>query len=131
MRVDRVLVGVYATTGLLAGVAGSLNAFSLAAATPNPGFTPLVFAATAALLGGVAFAGGRGSAVGIALGALALSFLQAMFGILASPEWVSSSVTGALLVVAAVSVAPRLAEHVANLRARMRSRPIQDAAPRT
>lgn len=111
VRVDATLIGVFAVSGALAGIAGALNSYSLASALPDPGFSPLVFAATAALIGGVAFTGGRGSALGIALGALALSLLQGMFGILASSEWVSSVVTGALLVVAAVAAAPRLREH--------------------
>jgi ribose transport system permease protein len=123
VRVGVVTAGVFAASGALAGVAGALNSYSLASAIPDPGFAPLVFAATAALIGGVAFSGGRGSALGIALGALSLALLQAMFGILASPEWVSQAVTGALLVVAAVAAAPRIADHVASLRARWAREP--------
>ena len=118
VRVDPMLIGVFAVSGMLAGIAGALNSYSLASAIPDPGFSPLVFAATAALIGGVAFAGGRGSALGIALGALALSLLQAMFGVLASPEWVSSVVTGLLLAIAAAVAAPRIGEHLATARAR-------------
>lgn len=113
--VHRVVVGVFVLSGLLSGLAGALNAFSLASALANPGFGPLVFGATAALIGGVALSGGRGSAVGIALGALTLSLLQAMFGILASPSWVTSVVTGGLLVLVAMAAAPRRADVVAQL----------------
>jgi ribose transport system permease protein len=127
--VNATLIGVFAVSGALAGIAGALNSYSLASALPEPGFSPLVFAATAALIGGVAFAGGRGSAAGIALGALALSLLQAMFGILASPEWVSSCVTGALLVLAAVTAAPRLRSHLRGLRAAWSSRQSSKAEP--
>jgi ribose/xylose/arabinose/galactoside ABC-type transport system permease subunit len=121
VRVDRVLIGVFAVSGALSGIAGALNSYSLASAIPDPGFAPLVFGATAALIGGVAFSGGRGSALGIALGALSLALLQAMFGLLASPEWVSAAVTGGLLVIAAVAAAPRIADHAASLRARFRA----------
>lgn len=123
VRVGAVTAGVFAVSGALAGIAGALNSYSLASAIPDPGFAPLVFAATAALIGGVAFSGGRGSALGIALGTLSLALLQAMFGILASPEWVSQAVTGGLLVVAAVAAAPRIADHVASLRARFARQP--------
>lgn len=122
VSVGTTLIGVYATAGALAGIAGALNAYSLGSVQPNPGFSPLVFGATAALLGGVAFAGGKGTALGIALGALALSLLQATFGILASPEWVSSVVTGALLAIAAIVAAPRLRDHYRAIRARMATR---------
>lgn len=116
--VTRVIVGVFVLSGVLSGLAGALNAFSLASALANPGFAPLVFGATAALIGGVGLAGGRGTAAGIALGAITLSLLQAMFGILASPSWVTSVVTGGLLVMAATIAAPRRAAVVARLRAR-------------
>jgi ribose/xylose/arabinose/galactoside ABC-type transport system permease subunit len=122
VRVDATLIGVFVASGMLAGIAGALNSFSLASALPNPGFAPLVFGATAALIGGVAFEGGRGTAFGIALGAIALSLLQAMFGLLASPEWVSSVVTGALLALAAATAAPRLREHWKMARARIQTR---------
>ena len=41
--------------------------------------------------------------------------------ILASPEWVSSAVTGALLVIAAIAAAPGVGEHFATARARWRT----------
>ncbi|MDD1475378.1 MULTISPECIES: hypothetical protein [Micrococcaceae] len=101
VHVERVTTGVFVISGVLAGLAGALNAFTLSSALVNPGFAPLVFAGTAALIGGVGLAGGRGTAWGIALGALSLSLLQAMFGMLASPSWVSSIITGVLLAAAA------------------------------
>ncbi|GAB3774150.1 ribose/xylose/arabinose/galactoside ABC-type transport system permease subunit [Nocardioides ginsengisegetis] len=125
--VTRVIVGVFVLSGLLSGLAGALNAFSLAAALANPGFAPLVFGATSALIGGVGLAGGRGTVTGIALGAVALSLLQAMFGILASPSWVTSVVTGGLLVLVATAAAPRLAAIVARLAARHRRRYVESA----
>lgn len=120
VRVDPILIGIFVASGMLAAAAGALNSYSLGAASPNPGFSPLIFAATAALLGGVGIAGGRGTAVGIAVGTLTLSLLQAMFGILASPEWVSQLVTGALLCVAAATAAPGLGGYLTLLRSRWR-----------
>jgi ribose/xylose/arabinose/galactoside ABC-type transport system permease subunit len=116
VRVDLVVVLVFATSGVLAGLAGALNSFSLASALPNPGFPPLVFAATAGLIGGIAIAGGQGTAAGIAAGTLALSLLQTTFGILASPGWVSDTVTGILLVVAVLLAAPELVDRVRSAR---------------
>ncbi len=112
VRVDLVLVGVFTASGLLAGLAGALNSYSIASALPNPGFAPLVFAATAALIGGVALAGGQGTAAGVAAGALALSLLQTTFGILASPGWITDTVTGVLLVLAVLLAAPQLRDRM-------------------
>ncbi len=108
VRTGRVVVGTFVVAGALAALGGALQALSLATADPDPGLDPLIFAATAALLGGVSLAGGQGSALGIAAGALALALLQTMFGLLASPGWVTSLVTGGLLAVAAGLTAPRL-----------------------
>jgi ribose/xylose/arabinose/galactoside ABC-type transport system permease subunit len=47
--------------------------------------------------------------VGIAIGALTLSLLQELFSILAAPTYVSSLITGALLVLATIVAAPDIA----------------------
>ena len=58
----------------------------------------LTFSATAALIGGVSLSGGKGGAIGIAAGVLSLSVLQEILAILRSPDYVSSLITGGLLV---------------------------------
>jgi ribose/xylose/arabinose/galactoside ABC-type transport system permease subunit len=47
--------------------------------------------------------------IGIAVGALTLSLLQELFSILAVPTYVSSLITGVLLVLATIVAAPDLA----------------------
>jgi ribose transport system permease protein len=109
VRVGRVLVSAFVISGAASAVSGALLAFSLASASPAIGsLDRLVFAATAALIGGVAVTGGQGGAVGIAAGVLSLSILQEEFAILASPTYVSSLVTGALLLTATILAAPEL-----------------------
>ena len=54
-------------------------------------------------------AGGVGSALGIAAGALTLSLLQELFSLLAAPTYLSSLITGILLVFATFIAAPDLA----------------------
>ena len=108
VRVDAYVVGVFVVSGMIAGLGGALHGYSVATAAPDPGLAPLIFAITAALLGGIALAGGRGTAAGIAAGVLTLSLLQEFFAIQATPEYVSSIVTGGLLVVVAVIAAPDL-----------------------
>jgi ribose/xylose/arabinose/galactoside ABC-type transport system permease subunit len=108
VRVDLYVVGVFVASGMIAGLAGALHGYSVATAAPDPGLAPLVFAITATLLGGISLAGGRGSIAGIAAGVLTLSLLQEFFAIQATPEYVSSIVTGGLLVLVAVIAAPDL-----------------------
>ena len=79
------------------------------------------------LLGGVSLVGGVGTGLGIAAGALALSLLQELFSLLATPDYVSDIVSGALLVLATVIAAPELGARWKSLRA-PRARPV-DAAP--
>jgi len=109
--VDRLLVAVFALSALGAALPGALLSYSLATASPtNIGFDVLTFSATAALIGGVSLSGGKGSPVGIAAGVLSLSVLEEILAILGSPDYVSSLITGGLLVVVTIVWAPELSQ---------------------
>ena len=109
--VDRLLVGVFVVSALGAALPGALLSYSLATASPtNIGFDVLTFSATAALIGGVSLSGGKGGPIGIAAGVLSLSVLQEILAILRSPDYVSSLITGGLLVVVTIVWAPDLSE---------------------
>ena len=105
--VGRILVGVFVAAALMTSLSGSLLGYSLATASPTIALDQLTFAATAALLGGVSLAGGRGSPAGIAAGVLALSILQELLGIVAAATYVQSLVTGGLLIAVARSTGLR------------------------
>ena len=107
--VDRTLVIVFVTSAVCSALGGVLLSYSFATALSDPGLTPLKFAVTAAIVGGISLAGGSGSVAGVAVGALTLSLLQELFSILAVPTYVSSLITGALLVLATIVAAPDLA----------------------
>jgi len=109
--VDRLLVAVFALSALGAALPGALLSYSLATASPtNIGVDVLTFSATAALIGGVSLSGGKGSPVGIAAGVLSLSVLEEILAILGSPDYVSSLITGGLLVVVTIVWAPELSQ---------------------
>jgi ribose transport system permease protein len=108
VEVDRVLIGVFITSAVCSALGGILLAYSFATALSNPGLFPLQFAVTAAILGGVSLVGGVGGVVGIAAGALTLSLLQELFSLLAAPTYLSSLITGVLLVLATFVAAPDL-----------------------
>jgi ribose/xylose/arabinose/galactoside ABC-type transport system permease subunit len=109
--VDRLLVGVFVISALGAALPGALLSYSLATASPtNIGFDVLTFSATAALLGGVSLSGGKGSPVGIAAGVLSLSVLQEILSIVRSPDYVSSLITGGLLLAVTIVWAPDISQ---------------------
>jgi ribose/xylose/arabinose/galactoside ABC-type transport system permease subunit len=116
VAVDRVLIGVFITSAVCSALGGVLLAYSFATALSNPGMTPLQFAVTGAILGGVSLVGGIGGVVGIAVGALTLSLLQELFSLLAAPTYLSSLITGTLLVLATFVAAPDLSARWKSLR---------------
>lgn len=118
VRVDRLLIFVFIMSAVGAALPGALLSYSLATASPtNIGFDVLTFSATAALLGGVSLSGGRGSPVGIAAGVLSLSVLQEILSIVRSPDYVSSLITGGLLVAVTILWAPDISHWFKTTRA--------------
>jgi ribose/xylose/arabinose/galactoside ABC-type transport system permease subunit len=106
--VDRLLIGVFVFSAVTAALPGALLTYSLASAAPNIGLDQLAFSATAALIGGIGLAGGRGSPVGILAGVLSLSILQELLVITAQPEYIRTLITGLLLLTVTVVWAPDL-----------------------
>jgi ribose transport system permease protein len=128
VRTDRILVGTFIATAVISALAGALLSYSIATAKPDPGGAPLVFAVTAALLGGVTLAGGKGTAAGILAGALSLSLLQEIFVIVATPDYVSDLVLGGLLIIVVAFDAPRLKSRMIAMRSRAASRRMAQVA---
>ena len=120
VRVNRLLVGTFVTSGVLAGLGGSLLSLSLGSANPDPGVQPLILAAAAALLGGVSLAGGRGSALGLLGGILAVALLAEIATLAALPAYVTQLFYAGLLGIIVVVDAPDLHKGLVRLRARLR-----------
>lgn len=120
VRVKRILIGTFIVSAMLAGLGGALLAYSIGAARPDVGMQPLIFGVTATLVGGVTLTGGRGTALGICAGAIALSLLNEIFSILAVSTMVSSLVFGGLMLLVVVADAPDLKERVSAARTRRR-----------
>lgn len=129
VRVDRLVVGTFVTSGVLSALGGALLSFSLGSANPDPGVQPLILAAAAALLGGVSLAGGRGTPIGLLGGMLAVALLAEVVTVAALPAYVTQLFYAALLVVIVVIDAPDLRNGL--VRARTRLRPAPSTAPST
>jgi len=87
-------------TGALCGVSGMLTLAFFSTADPNLGTGYELLAITAAIIGGTALTGGRGTVIGAALGALLIAVISSgivQFGITAN--W-SVFVTGVLIITA-------------------------------
>jgi ribose/xylose/arabinose/galactoside ABC-type transport system permease subunit len=108
VRVDRIVIGTFMASAAISAFSGAMLAYSLAYATPNRTVAPLVFATTAALLGGVSLSGGRGNPLGIGCGVLCLATLQEALAVTGSASYVTYLVTGGLLLVVTVVDAPHL-----------------------
>lgn len=126
VRVDRLVVGTFVTSGVLSALGGALLSFSLGSANPDPGVQPLILAAAAALLGGVSLAGGRGTPIGLLGGMLAVALLAEVVTVAALPAYVTQLFYAALLVVIVVIDAPDLRNGL--VRARTRLRPLPPTA---
>ncbi|WP_056590520.1 hypothetical protein [Mesorhizobium sp. Root102] len=116
VQVDRIIIGVFIASACLSALGGGLFALSTAAAKPDLGLAPFIFAVTAALLGGVSLAGGRGGGMGILMGVVSLSLLETLFSLLGTPVYMVNLIRGALLMIVVVIEAPDLRRSLVTLR---------------
>ena len=127
--VDRRVVGLFAASGAIAALGGALLSFSYSSANPNPGIQPLVLAAVAALIGGISLSGGRGSAVGLFVGALSVALLSQIVIFAALPGYVTQLIFATFLALVVLADAPGLRARFEALASRLRAR--RDASIRT
>ena len=116
VRVDRILIGVFAVSGVLTALAGSLLSYSLAAASPVALADTLIPAAAAAIIGGVSLAGGKGTPAGIAGGVLVLAVLRSGLTAIGVPPFMHDVVTGGVLLAVALLDAGDLERRLFGLR---------------
>jgi len=98
--VQRVLVSVYAVSGLLAGLGGILLASRLGNGVPTSGTGYELQAIAACIIGGASLFGARGTAIGALIGAVIVGLLNnggTLLGI--DPFWLQIAI-GALILVA-------------------------------
>ena len=99
VNVARIKIGTYAVSGLLAGIAGVLMAGRLGTVQPNMASGIEVQALAAAIIGGAALTGGRGSLLGAALGAITLVVIQNAINLLGIPPVFETFVIGMVILV--------------------------------
>jgi ribose/xylose/arabinose/galactoside ABC-type transport system permease subunit len=109
VRVDALIVGIFAFCGALAGV---LLSYSLASASPAGLSDVIAPAAAGAILGGVSLGGGSGRPLGILTGALTLAVLRSGLNAVGAPPYVNDIAMGAVLLAVALLDAPYLARRM-------------------
>lgn len=103
IRVNRVKIAVYVISGACAALAGLLLTSELGAAYPDTATTYELNAIAAAVLGGTALAGGRGTIVGTVMGAFVIGFLSDGLVLIGVSTFWQSVVKGAVIVFAVIT----------------------------
>lgn len=101
--VGRIVVGLYAVNGLLIGLVAVLVAGRLGSITPTIGVGFELDVLTAAILGGVAFTGGAGRPLGIAIGVATIGILNAGLIFVGLQSWWQQISIGAMLLLALIA----------------------------
>ena len=100
INIQRYKLGIYALSGLIAGVASIILTARSNAGQPNAGVNFELDAITAAALGGTAMSGGKGSVLGTILGVLIIGVLNNGMILLGVSQFYQFIARGALLIIA-------------------------------
>jgi erythritol transport system permease protein len=103
IRVNRVKIAVYIISGACAALAGLLLTSELGAAYPDTATTYELNAIAAAVLGGTALSGGRGTIIGTVMGAFVIGFLSDGLVLVGVSTFWQSVVKGAVIVFAVIT----------------------------
>jgi ribose/xylose/arabinose/galactoside ABC-type transport system permease subunit len=112
VKVDPLIVGIFAVSGLCAALSGALLSYSLASASPAGLSDVIAPAAAGAILGGVSLGGGSGRPLGIAAGALTLAVLRSGLNAVGAPPFVNDITMGTVLLAVAILDGPYLARRL-------------------
>jgi fructose transport system permease protein len=96
----RLLLIVYATAGVIYGIASLLSIARTTVGDPNAGQTENLDSITAVVLGGTSLFGGRGSVVGTLIGALIVGVIRSGLQIIGVASIYQTLITGILVIVA-------------------------------
>ncbi len=100
VHVRRLLVGVYATAGLIYGIAAFLLVARTQVGDPAAGQTDNLDSITAVVLGGTSLFGGRGSVIGTLIGAVIVSIIRNGLTLLGVDSIYQVLITGILVILA-------------------------------
>ena len=99
ISLTRPIVIAFLISGFCAGLAGAIVGLRGGSAQPLGLQTLLLTGTTAAFAGGVSILGGKGSAIGAALGTFLIQFLESGLNFRATPAFIAGIILGALLMI--------------------------------
>jgi ribose transport system ATP-binding protein len=105
---DRVRAGAYVFCALCASAAGLLIAARIGSGDPQAGASFTLASVTAVVVGGVSVFGGRGTAVGVLLGAIAVGVMQNALNLMQVSAYYQYIWTGGLTLIAVVGYSLRV-----------------------
>jgi ribose/xylose/arabinose/galactoside ABC-type transport system permease subunit/ABC-type multidrug transport system ATPase subunit len=97
---DRVVLSAFVLNGLLIGLVAFLTTSRIGSASPSMGTNFALNVLTAAILGGVGFAGGKGHPFGVFIGVSTIGVLNAVVIFAGVPDFWQSISQGAVLILA-------------------------------
>jgi len=100
VRVDRIRIGVFATAGVLAAVAGLMTAGHVDAVTANQGNNLIFTVFAASVIGGISLDGGRGRILGAFTGVVLLGLVQNLLVLSQVDTFWISAADGAIILAA-------------------------------
>ena len=103
IRPDRVKLAAFAAAGGMAAIGGIIAALRVASATPTQGGGMELQAIAASVIGGLALTGGRGSMLGVFLGAALIYTIQDVLLLLRAPGFYLDIFVGLLIILAAIA----------------------------
>lgn len=103
VRVDRMLIAVYALSGLICGLAGWALIGRIGSVSPTAGQFANIESITAVVIGGISLFGGRGSIMGMMFGALIVGVFSLGLRLVGTdPQWTFLLI--GVLIIAAVAI---------------------------
>ena len=123
VNVTAVRIGVFALAGLLAGIAGPIDAAYSASADPVAGLGFELDVIAAVVIGGTSLAGGKGTITGTLVGALILTLLDNILGLNNVSDNTQLIVKGLIVIAAVVLQRPGFFTAALGQIARLRRRP--------
>jgi ribose/xylose/arabinose/galactoside ABC-type transport system permease subunit len=100
--VESTLTRVYILSGVMGGVAGVLWASRFSSGDANAGFTSLLFAIAAVVIGGTSMFGGEGTVIGTVVGALIIATIQYGLVVLGMQAFWQYVAVGVVVVIAVI-----------------------------
>lgn len=112
VKTTRILILVYAISGLCAALAGVIQTSQIMTGDPNAGNFVMLDSIAAVVIGGTSLMGGRGSIAGTIAGVLLLSIVSNFLNLMGVSSYYQNIVKGIIILLAIVTTSKGLKERI-------------------